>query len=53
MVENRLGVWQSGDEQMFDDGRHETGLGALGPGLPPLLDRGSSALMQTMKEEQR
>jgi hypothetical protein len=33
MVEIRPGVWQSGGEQMFDDGRHETGLGALGPGL--------------------
>jgi hypothetical protein len=53
MVEIRLGVWQSRGEQMFDDGRHETGLGALGPGLPPLLDRGSPALMQSMREERR
>jgi len=25
---------EDGVEQMFDDGRHETGLGALGPGRP-------------------
>ena len=44
MVEIRLGVWQSGDEQMFDDGRHETGLGALGPGLPPPFGPGLTSL---------
>jgi len=46
---------EHGGEQMFGDGRRETmrgpGPGSLRPGLPPFLDRGSLALLRTMRRE--